>query len=143
MEIEELTPHQAYELLVGDADAVYLDVRTEREFEQGHPEGAYNIPVLFLQPGQPAQPNTEFAEVVRRSFSLERTLVVGCQSGVRSMKACAILASHGFHRIVNVRGGFGGARDRSGEVLAVGWQETNLPVSTQPQPGRSHAELKA
>jgi rhodanese-related sulfurtransferase len=142
MKIEDMTPEQAHDLLTRDDDAVYLDVRTEREFEQGHPAGAYNVPVVFLEPGAPAQPNSDFAEVVLRHFPVERTLVIGCQSGGRSMKACEILVGHGYGRLVNVRGGFGGARDRSGRVVVVGWRDSDLPVATEAEAGHSHSELK-
>ena len=30
-----------------------------------------------------------------------------------------------------MRGGFGGARDASGEVVVVGWRDSGLPVSNE------------
>ena len=142
MKIDELSPDEANDLLAQNDDVVYLDVRTEREFAQGHPTGAYNVPVVFMEPGAPAQPNAAFTETVARHFTTERRLVVGCQSGMRSMKACEILMANGYTGVVNVRGGFGGTRDRSGNVLVAGWRDSGLPVSTTPEVGRSHDELK-
>ncbi|MGH7917705.1 MAG: rhodanese-like domain-containing protein, partial [Candidatus Binataceae bacterium] len=60
MAINQLEPPQAYEVLRNDPAAIYLDVRTEAEFAEGHAAGALNIPVVFLKgPGQ-MQANPEF-----------------------------------------------------------------------------------
>ena len=50
MNIPQTTPAEAFETLKKHPDAVYLDVRTEGEFEAGHPAGARNVPVLTLDP---------------------------------------------------------------------------------------------
>ena len=47
MAIKEITPQQAHDILSADPSVVYIDVRTEREFADGHPQGAVNIPVAF------------------------------------------------------------------------------------------------
>ena len=65
MPIKQVEPPQAYEILRSNPDAVYVDVRTEGEFAQGHPAGAINIPVVFLKPGAPPQPNDSFLDVAR------------------------------------------------------------------------------
>ena len=144
MPISELSAQAASEALLAKKDAVYLDVRTVREFEQGHPAGAYNIPVIFMEPGQPAQPNTDFATTVASHFSKNQCLIVGCQSGVRSMNACQVLAELGYTDLTNVAGGFGGARDRaSGQIIAEGWRDSGLPTSTAAHEGRAYDELKA
>jgi Predicted sulfurtransferase len=44
MAIKEVTPQQAHEILTNDTSVVYIDVRTDREFANGHPAGAVNIP---------------------------------------------------------------------------------------------------
>jgi len=41
---QEISPEEAHDLME-DEDYVYVDVRTQAEFEGGHPEGAYNVPV--------------------------------------------------------------------------------------------------
>ena len=40
MPITQLQPPQAYESLKNTPGAIYLDVRTEGEFAQGHPAGS-------------------------------------------------------------------------------------------------------
>jgi rhodanese-related sulfurtransferase len=78
---------------------------------------------------------------VQATLAKHTKIIVGCQSGGRSQRAAEILASLGFRDVSNMQGGFGGARDQSGEVLVAGWQESGLPVETEARPGRSWSEL--
>ncbi|MGH7984861.1 MAG: rhodanese-like domain-containing protein [Candidatus Binataceae bacterium] len=131
MAINQLEPPQAYEVLRNDPAAIYLDVRTEAEFAEGHAAGALNIPVVFLKgPGQ-MQANPEFLEVATKIFPKARKLVVGCLTGGRSQRACEMLEEAGYGDLSNVRGGFGGARDATGAVTVTGWREAGLPVSQE------------
>ncbi len=129
MAIKQVEPPQAHEILQGNPDAIYLDVRTEEEFAQGHPAGAINIPVVFLKPGTAPQPNDSFLAVADKVLPHDKKLVVGCMAGGRSQRACEILEQAGYSDLANVRGGFGGARDASGAVVVVGWRDAGLPVS--------------
>ena len=131
MDIPQTTPPEAHAALAADPAAVYLDVRTEAEFEAGHPAGARNVPVVFVDPAtrQPT-PNPDFVATVERTIPRTAKLLVGCQSGGRSARACELLAQAGFTDLINVRGGFGGARDQSGRVVVPGWREAGLPVET-------------
>ena len=45
MPVQQLEPQAAKEAMDATENAIYVDVRTENEFAQGHPEGAINIPV--------------------------------------------------------------------------------------------------
>lgn len=128
MAIKQVEPPQAHQTLQQSSEAVYVDVRTEEEFAQGHPEGAINIPVMFLRPGQP-QPNPDFLAVAEKVLPKDKKLVVGCMAGGRSQRACEILEDAGFTDLTNVRGGFGGQRDASGTVVVQGWRDAGLPVS--------------
>lgn len=40
----------------------------------------------------------------------------------RSLRACEALAAEGYSSLVNMRGGFSGARDKAGNVQQVGWE---------------------
>jgi len=144
MEIPQLTPTEAEEIRQRDAGTVYLDVRTEEEFEAGHPAGARNVPVVFFDPAtrQPT-PNPDFLPTVERHLPRTTKLLVGCQSGVRSQRACELLAEAGYGDVANVRGGFGGARDQSGRIVVPGWRDAGLPVESGQTPGASYADLKA
>ncbi|HLK10569.1 MAG TPA: rhodanese-like domain-containing protein [Candidatus Binatia bacterium] len=142
MAVRELGPAEAHEALMRDPQAVYLDVRTEAEFAAGHPVGARNVPVAVLDPqtGRPRL-NVEFVAVVARHVAPGTPLIVGCQSGVRSMRACDLLEAAGFTNLVNVRGGFGGAHDHTGRLVEPGWEAAGLPVERGQPAGRSFADL--
>lgn len=130
MPIKQQTPPEAFETLKQNPDALYVDVRTEGEFAQGHPAGAINIPVVFIKgPGQ-MQPNPDFLAVAEKVLPKGRKLVVGCLAGGRSMRACEMLEDSGYTDLTNVAGGFGGQRDQSGAVVVTGWKDSGLPVTT-------------
>lgn len=132
MAINQAEPPQAYEILKNNPESVYLDVRTEAEFGQGHPAGAINIPVVFIKgPGQ-MELNDDFVELVVKTLPREKKLIVGCLSGGRSQRACELLEAAGYTNLTNMRGGFGGARDASGQVIVTGWRDAGLPVSAEP-----------
>ena len=84
MAIKEVTPEQAHDILTNDSSAIYIDVRTEREFANGHPQGAVNIPVAFPDPARGMMVNNEFVQVVEANFPREKKIIVGCQAGPRS-----------------------------------------------------------
>ncbi|MES1164785.1 MAG: rhodanese-like domain-containing protein [Verrucomicrobiota bacterium] len=136
---KRVTPPEAAELLA--AGWSYLDVRSIPEFEQGHPAGAANVPLMHAQAGRMA-PNPDFQRVVQANFPPDAKLVVGCKSGGRSMQAVGLLTALGYQNLVDVRGGFGGERDAMGRAVVPGWAEAGLPVATQAEPGRAYADLE-
>jgi rhodanese-related sulfurtransferase len=143
MAVKEITPQQAHDLLVANADAVYIDVRTEREFANGHPQGAVNIPVAFSDPARGMMMNKDFVKVVEANFPREKKIIVGCQAGPRSTAAANLLQQAGFQDVSNLLGGFGGMRDQMGNVSAPGWASSGLPVSNDNGDGVSYESLKA
>jgi rhodanese-related sulfurtransferase len=136
MTIKHITVQQAHQQQ--GAGAKYLDVRSVPEFLQGHPEGAFNIPLLHLdaQTGQ-MRPNPEFLAVVQANFPRGTPMVVGCKMGGRSQQACEILASAGFEDVTNVLGGWGGAP----QMGHAGWVEAGLPVETAADQAREYDAL--
>ena len=56
-------------------------------------------------------PNREFLDVMRANFASDAKLMIGCQAGARSAQASEMLVLAGFNDVLNVTGGFGGARD--------------------------------
>lgn len=110
--------------------ALFLDVRTVEEFREGHPAGALNVPILFVDPatGQP-RPNPDFLRVVRAHFESDAEIYCGCRSGVRSLQATMLLRQAGYRRVANVAGGFHGAHDPLGRPLSAGWAARGLPVA--------------
>lgn len=106
----------AYELQ--QAGHRYLDVRTEGEFSAGHPEGAVNVPYMN-KTGSGMTKNTHFLEQVSRVFGKDDEIIVGCQSGKRSLMAATELCSAGFTAVTDIAGGF------------ATWRENELPTTIQ------------
>jgi rhodanese-related sulfurtransferase len=139
---KNLDPRAAKKLLDGAEGWVYLDVRTEEEFRAGHATGAWNVPVIVRDTAGRMLPNAEFVAVVKKNFPPTSRLVVGCASGVRSLRACDLLAAAGFSELVNLSSGFQGRIDDHG-ALEAGWQECGLPCESASLPERTYATLRA
>ncbi len=143
MTVESVSPAEAAEQLSANQEAVYLDVRSEQEFLQGHPVGALNVPIFFLQPGAPPSPNPDFAAVVEASIPKEKPVYVGCGSGQRSAQAVRLLQAQGYEQVVNVDCGYSGKRGPMGNLIAPGWQQLELPSDSGDGGERSYASLRA
>jgi rhodanese-related sulfurtransferase len=141
MPVKDITPQQAHDILQSDKESVYIDVRTEREFTVGHPQGAVNIPVALPDPARGMILNANFVNVVEKNFSKEKKIIVGCQAGPRSNAAAGLLQQAGFQDVSNVLGGFSGARDALGNIIAPGWSSLGLPVSQDSGEGVSYQSL--
>ncbi|KAL3645652.1 hypothetical protein CASFOL_010832 [Castilleja foliolosa] len=76
--------HAANKLL--NQGYTYLDVRTEEEFKIGHLENALNIVYMFNTPEGRVK-NPKFLDQILSVCNKEDNIVVGCQSGVRSVYA--------------------------------------------------------
>lgn len=74
-------------------DAVLIDVRTRREFEQGSINGAINIPVDNLR---------EQIELIPP----DKHIYIFCQVGLRGYLACRILMQKGYNHVKNLSGGY-------------------------------------
>ncbi|MCA9565286.1 MAG: hypothetical protein KC561_17430 [Myxococcales bacterium] len=120
---------------------VYLDVRTEEEFNESHPEGAFNIPVMITDPAVGMRPNPDFVSVVSAHFDKHAPIVLGCRSGGRSQTAARLLLEAGYTDLTDNRSGFLQGVDPEGRPEA-GWSQAGLPTSSTPQSGRSYPELK-
>ncbi len=70
-----------------------LDVRKPGEFSSAHVEGAINLPLDFI--------NEKMDHVDK-----EKTYHVHCAGGYRSMIAASICKARGYHKLVDVAGGF-------------------------------------
>lgn len=114
--IHRISPAEAAEKM--REGYTYVDVRTPEEFEEGHPKGAINVPIG----------SEDFAAAIRQHAG-ER-IVLGCQTGVRSMQAARLLEKAGFAEIFEQRAGWDGARDPFGAVVEPGWKRAGLPIET-------------
>jgi rhodanese-related sulfurtransferase len=124
MTIKSVTPEQAQELL--QQGATYVDVRSESEFEQGHPPGALNVPIAHLGAAG-MTPNPEFLSVMTTAFGKDEQLVIGCKAGGRSRRAAEMLEQAGYTALSDMTAGWDGSRDAFGRPLP-GWSKRGLPV---------------
>ena len=129
MSVKQIDPKQTYDTLKQDPNAVYLDVRTPGEFANGHVPGAVNIAVMSPDPmSRRMTPNPDFLQAVQSAFPKDKKIICGCQMGGRSQHAAEILVQAGFTDVSNMVGGFGGAKDPMGRLVAPGWLQSDLPV---------------
>ena len=119
MQINQINPEDAYNKMQKD-NAVYIDVRTEKEFNEGHAVGACNIPI-FTQLQPEAILNPEFVSLIENKFDKGSYLLLGCRTGGRSQKACEMLEQAGFMNLFNIQGGFIGTDTNQG------WSSLGLP----------------
>lgn len=134
MAVQRVSPEQALELMSGQGYA-YLDVRSVPEFSQGHPTGAYNVPLIHMGPAG-NHPNPRFLEVVEARFPKDAPLVVGCRTSGRAQQAARLLEQAGFTNLLIQQAGFVGP-----SPMDPGWGPKGLPTSRTAESGRSWDEL--
>jgi rhodanese-related sulfurtransferase len=137
-EIRSVTPEEAAALLA--EGYVYVDVRSEPEFEAGHVPGALNVPLLHQGPGG-MTPNPEFLNVMKQAFGPSEKLVVGCKAGGRSKKAAEQLAQAGYTELSDMSAGWDGTRDAFGRAVP-GWSKKSLPVEQGKPDGQKYDDVK-
>ena len=84
-----------FDRLRAAANTVVLDVRTEKEFMDGHIPGAVNLD--FNAP--------DFGKKVA-DLDKGKTYLVHCAGGVRSARACFIMDKVAFTNVINLEPGF-------------------------------------
>ena len=91
-QIAQMTAAQLNARLEDTDKLQVLDVRTKREWQRGHIDGALNVPV---------------GEVAQRAVDLPRDkpIAVICEGGFRSSLASSLLERAGMREIINVTGG--------------------------------------
>ncbi|HYG31825.1 MAG TPA: rhodanese-like domain-containing protein [Methylophilaceae bacterium] len=92
-------------LLINRENALVLDVREDAEYAAGHITDARHIPLTQLE-----------SRVGELGKFKDKPVLVNCQAGMRSAKACGILKKHGFSKVWNLQGGLNA------------WQQAKLPV---------------
>ena len=91
--VPNLTAAQAV-TLINRQHAIVLDVRSDDEFASGHIVDAKHIPLDKL----PEQLNA------LKKYQ-DKPILVNCQHGMRTVKACDILRKAGFTQLYNLQGG--------------------------------------
>ncbi|MEJ2345376.1 MAG: rhodanese-like domain-containing protein [Gammaproteobacteria bacterium] len=101
----DLSPLQTTQLM-NHQNAVLVDVREHKEFQEGHIANAIHIPL--------SQINDQAKKLEKYK---KRPIIAYCRTGSRSGSACNRLQKHGFESVYNLRGGL------------MAWQKDNLPVT--------------
>lgn len=104
---KELQPQQVTQKINHD-NAVVLDVREDKEFKEGHIVNAVHAPLSKLEGSM-----NKFAKYK------ERPLIVTCQNGQRSARACALLRKQGFENVFKLGGGL------------MAWRDAKYPLITK------------
>ena len=102
--VPNLTPNEAV-LMMNRSQVLILDVRDEAEFAAGHINNAKHIPVAELE--------SRIKEIQKYK---DKSVIVNCQGGVRSSKACGILRKLEFTQLNNLQGGLNA------------WTQAKLPL---------------
>jgi len=91
-EVEEYTYPEILEL-IESGEGLAVDVRTLEEFEEGHIDGAYYLPLANIQEG-------DFGDLNDKSA----LLFVYCRSGNRSATAYSLLIKEGYTNVYDIGG---------------------------------------
>jgi len=144
MPIKQISPEDAKKLLDQPNGYIYLDVRSEFEFGQGHAENAFNIPIKNLNPAvQMLEDNPDFLSVVQANFEKDAKLILGCASGQRSFVAGQMLEQLGYEDLSNLDSGFTGICDPFGNVLKKGWTQLGYPTDQGDGGERGYPSMQA
>lgn len=122
----ELTPQEAYDLLLLAPGARLVDVRTRAEWDWvGRVPGAVEIE-WNQYPGGVRNPN--FLAELKRQVDPGVPVMFLCRSGVRSVAAAALATEAGYGDCYNILEGFEGDKDANGHRNNIGgWRRAGLP----------------
>ncbi|WP_224491041.1 rhodanese-like domain-containing protein [Robertkochia flava] len=93
-QVKVLSPED-YKRRISNGNAVIIDVRTKREYLEGHIEGARNLDIFQTGKFQSQ------CELLNR----EQPVYIYCRSGNRSRRASKMLSRMGFKEIYDLKGG--------------------------------------
>ena len=82
-----------------------LDVRTEKEYAEGHLKGSVCIDVT----------QADFLKKAEKQLPKDKTIALYCRSGRRSKKAAEMLSNAGY-KVVELSSGY------------LGWQSSGMPI---------------
>jgi rhodanese-related sulfurtransferase len=95
MNYETISPLELKARMDSGEQVTIIDVREPIEYSIAHIEEARLLPLSRFE---------EWAETLKP----EEEIIVMCHHGIRSAQVCAILASLGFKRMINLAGGIDG-----------------------------------
>jgi len=105
--IKQLSAMEATRLQ-NDENAIFVDVREDAEFKNGHIMGAKHIPISNF--------DKRISELEK---SKDKPMIVYCATGSRASRAAGKLRKKEFESIYTLAGGMSG------------WEKASMPVSTK------------
>ncbi len=90
---QDIDARESFEMIQND-HLLILDVRTPAEYKAGHIKNSILIPVQVL--------STEYKKILEYQ---DKSVLIYCRSGNRSVTASKILLENGFKPIYNMKGG--------------------------------------
>ena len=81
-------------ILKNDKQAVLVDVRSNQEYKEYHLEGSINLPFYDLK-----------SDCEKELKDKNATIILYCQTGIRSKKALKILENKGYQNLYEIKGG--------------------------------------
>ena len=105
--IKQLSAMEATRLQ-NDENAIFVDVREDSEFKNGHILGAKHVPISAF--------DKRLSELDK---SKGKPIIVYCANGSRASRAAGKLRKKEFESIYTLAGGMGG------------WEKASMPVSTK------------
>ena len=106
--ITSISPVSFAEMLNVDPSLNILDVRKPGEMANGVLLGAQMFTLIDIK--NPLQ---------QQKIDKNKSYLIHCAGGYRSMIACSILKAEGFEKVINVEGGFGAIKDLPGMSLVL------------------------
>ncbi|MES2070479.1 MAG: rhodanese-like domain-containing protein [Pseudomonadota bacterium] len=125
--MEHLSPKQAAEYLQSHPSSLLIDCRSEIEFLfVGHPTGAIHV---AWNDGADWAVNPRFVPDVKKIVGNgDRSILLICRSGSRSVTAGEVLETEGFKNVINVLHGFEGDLNAEHQRSTInGWRFDGLP----------------
>ncbi|MBC6002902.1 Thiosulfate sulfurtransferase PspE precursor [uncultured Clostridium sp.] len=80
--------------MINEKDTLLIDIRTKEEFDEKNIDGAINIPLQNLM--------QDIDEIIDYK---DKSVIIYCRSGHRSIIACNLLEMEGFKHIYNLEKG--------------------------------------
>jgi rhodanese-related sulfurtransferase len=101
--------------MLGKPDVVIVDIRDPREIErEGRIPGSFHAPRGMLEFW--VDPESPYHKPI---FAEDKTFVIHCASGWRSLLATEVLQRMGLKPVLNMKGGFTAWKDAGGPVEKV------------------------
>lgn len=80
--------------MMKNSNIYLIDVRSSQEFDEGHLNGAINIPIYNIE--------KDIEKIIKNKKEI---IIIYCSSGYRSKKAKEILEKLGFENVYNLKDG--------------------------------------